>query len=73
MQADYLYNYGILHSQMIILYKHPAGEINVVSEKSVIRQGQAPADSSELTTLRKRIQVLESTLTRREVMKVDYT
>ena len=55
---------------MIILYKHPAGEINVVSEK---RQGQAPADSSEVTTLKKQIQVLESTLARREVMKVDYT
>ena len=52
---------------MIILYKHPAGEINVVSEKSVI---QEPV---EVTTLKKRIQVLESNLARREVMKVDYT
>ena len=59
---------------MIILYKHPAGEINVVSEKSVIRQGQAPADSSEVDNSKeKRIQVLESTLAKHEVMKVDYT
>ena len=41
----------------------------------MIRQGQAPADSSEVTTLRKRILVLERTQAKYEleVMKVDYT
>ena len=59
----------LFHSQIIILYKHPAGEISTFSDKSAIKQESA--DSSELMTLRKRIQVLESNLAKHEVMKVD--
>ena len=64
-----LSSYILFHSQMIVLYKHPAGEISIFSDKSEIKQESA--DKSELTTLRKRIQVLESNLAKYEVLKVN--
>ena len=50
---------------MFILHKNPAGEVTIVTERNEPRE--KTVDSSEVTILKRRIQVLEGTVAKVEV------